>query len=480
VSGQWARLRAASLISVHALLAQLLTLLSLPLVARLYTPADFGRLAPFVAAVAVLLPLSTLRLEQGIPLAKRDGTVRALCQMCMGLALITATLVALAVLALRGLLAHGGAPSPLDSELMGLLPLAAPVAACAQILYFVIVRERRFAVIARAKLLRSATVASGQVGGGLLGLGASGLALASVAGGLCVARYYAVAGVPGLARGWRRAWRHFPALASALRRFPLYALPSALVQALNTALPAALIAAWYSPVVGGLYLLAQRLVEAPSGLAAQSLSSVYHADLVSARRAGCLGETLREAVDDMQRLLVMPGFAAALCLPSAVALGLGARWLDATFVAQALLPWLILRVAFAPAQPIVPVLQWHRLSLVFQSTALVVGIAALACGALLADWRPGIALYGFGQALTLVVYRNVLLRRIPGASSGLFASSMRLLAALAAGTASAEAASWLPLPALQRDVVVLGAGCALLALAGRRAASHVRSRHARA
>jgi lipopolysaccharide exporter len=79
-------------------LAQVFNLASYPLLARLYTPADFGVLGTFIAAAAIPGALACGRFELAIPLAVHSGR-RAILWLCyalaLGVALIATVLFAL-------------------------------------------------------------------------------------------------------------------------------------------------------------------------------------------------------------------------------------------------------------------------------------------------------------------------------------------------------------------------------------------------
>ena len=70
--------RNIGMMSGGAALAQLIPLAAMPLISRLYTPADFGVLASILAAATILSPLATGRYELAIVLPPEDGTAEAI------------------------------------------------------------------------------------------------------------------------------------------------------------------------------------------------------------------------------------------------------------------------------------------------------------------------------------------------------------------------------------------------------------------
>jgi len=72
--------------------AQIITLAALPILTRLYTPADFGLLAAFTVLGTIISTLACLGYEPAIVLPKRNGTALCLWVLCIQTGLvITAT-----------------------------------------------------------------------------------------------------------------------------------------------------------------------------------------------------------------------------------------------------------------------------------------------------------------------------------------------------------------------------------------------------
>ncbi|MBF6615098.1 MAG: oligosaccharide flippase family protein, partial [Candidimonas sp.] len=69
-------------------LARIVGLLSIPILARIYSPEDFGVLALYTAFIAVVVPVMTLRYVQAIPLPKTDVMAFNLFSVCFKLIII--------------------------------------------------------------------------------------------------------------------------------------------------------------------------------------------------------------------------------------------------------------------------------------------------------------------------------------------------------------------------------------------------------
>jgi len=298
--------RRAGLLGGATATGQGLLLLLMPVLSRLYTPADFGHFAIFATLAALFLPLVFLRLELSLALCRTRelpaaGSALLLCGLCT-LALVTALSWGSAVLA-----------EDVPAELRTLLWLAPPalVALTAGLpLSPLFVRTGDFRGYALLETLRLAGQGGGQLLLGLLGTGSTGLVLGYAGGAFAAATV-----------GWRRLARFGPVrpprprlrLArlhlSRYRDYPLYLAPGAVAHAATQFLPATLLALLFDLHLAGLYALAQRLLGAPVRLVAQAISQALLGELAR-------GETMDPGrrVDRLLALLALAG-ALVLALP---------------------------------------------------------------------------------------------------------------------------------------------------------------------
>jgi hypothetical protein len=77
--------------------AQLLLALAVPLLARLYTPADYGSVAVYSSTLTVLLVIASLRYELAIPLPEDHATAGSLLVLTFIFLGVTTALVSLLV-----------------------------------------------------------------------------------------------------------------------------------------------------------------------------------------------------------------------------------------------------------------------------------------------------------------------------------------------------------------------------------------------
>ena len=155
-------------------LAQALPMAASPLLTRLYTPADFGMLAVFLAVVSSLAPASCGKYEVAlvVPGADEEGRrlLRVAVRWCLGASL---ALLAFLMVGQQALLAAIEGPSLSGWILLG--PLALLSMSILSIAQFLANRLADYGLMARGKLVQAVSGVVLQLGLGLAAAGFLGL-----------------------------------------------------------------------------------------------------------------------------------------------------------------------------------------------------------------------------------------------------------------------------------------------------------------
>jgi len=176
--------------------AQALTVLALPILTRLYSPEQFSLLAVYVATLTIVQVVACLRLEIAIPLPEHDVDAANLLALGLLSAISAAAIMALLVLGFGN--AFFGAIGQPEMQAYGiLLPFGIWLAGSYAALQFWSTRKRRFATIARTKMMQAGSGLTAQLSLGWAGAGPVGLLLGHA--------LMAGAGVINLAR---QAWHN--------------------------------------------------------------------------------------------------------------------------------------------------------------------------------------------------------------------------------------------------------------------------------
>ena len=372
-------MRNVATLASGAALAQALPLLFAPLLTRLYTPADFGVLAVFVAWLSNLAVIATARYDMAVVLPKSEPDAARL--MLLALAINTGLLLLTLPLfwpwhgAIAGLL---GAPQL--APWLPLLPLGVWLAGAVAAWTAWNNRQRRYAANAQGRVVQSLGVSLLQLAAGWSGLAAGGLILSQLAGQavalLTLARADVAARLPWL-RGHDRA--ALLAEARRYREFPLVNTPHAFVVAFQDSLMLAMLSALSGAAIVGQYALVLRVLKLPAALVGQAVAQVVFRDLAEAAASGrALSGLLKRAVLVLAALSVVPFGVLALWGGPLFALLFGAPWLGAGEIAANLAPYFAAAFIVGPAFMVPMVIGRQRASFLFVLCGVIVNLAVFA------------------------------------------------------------------------------------------------------
>lgn len=411
--------RRTSLRSIVVLLGgtivgQSINVLVSPILTRLYSPEDMGRLGLYLAFIGIVSVAVSLGYETGI-VSANESTEAAYLVLASAVFMIPMSLIAVIVM-----------QSLMRLSLFGLdgLPSYSAVMVCPSLLMgsaFIIlrywcVRERRFGVISKVVVLQNGGRCTLQVGLGSLNLGWTGLLLSDVLGRIV-----------GLASMLRSTWRSITEALLPLRysialktlyshrKCPTYYVPSALIDALGQNLSIPLIAQFYGGEAAGHVFLVQRVLSLPVALVSGSVADVFHG-----RIAICAREEPRQVrrlffhtAGGLLALGIGPVALLMLFGPKLFGWAFGRVWAAAGLLASALAPWALAQLVVVPLSRLLFVFQRQELKLVYDILSLAGVIGVLFFG-----HRLGLSLtqvvtwLSLAQVFTYVIYFFLLLRII--------------------------------------------------------------------
>lgn len=159
--------------------ARLISIVSIPILTRIYSPADYGVMSVFMAIISVLVPFVTLRYVVAIPLPRTDGIAMNLIALCTLLMLSVSTLVGLALWAFGPWILKQFSMEALVPW-YGLIILGVIGAAAYEVLMVWATRRRNYHVIAKTQIFQSSIGEVVKILLGLIGFRPLGLLLGQV------------------------------------------------------------------------------------------------------------------------------------------------------------------------------------------------------------------------------------------------------------------------------------------------------------
>lgn len=365
--------RGAATIVAGTGLAQLLVVLSSPVLTHLYTPSDYG-IFSIATSVLILASITCLQYDFAIPLPKDDVTAANLLGLSLvvnvGMSLLTA--IALVVLGpwLFGL--FGAAALGPYVLLLALVQFGSGIVSA---LLKWAIRTQNYAEIALNRVVSSVTLVGLQVGLGALGVGVLGLVIGVAAGSVAGASRLARAAWRTHAAAFRQISRKGMAAAAwRYKRFPIFSSGSTLLAYLGVRAPLLALVAFFGTEVGGEYALAERVLYLPLTLVAGSVGQVFTAE--SARLANDnpqeLRRSFRRTTVSLALTALLPAIGIALGAPFLAGLVFGPAWTTAGWIVSILIPMFYFAFVFTSTGDVLFVLERQGLHLLREILRIVI------------------------------------------------------------------------------------------------------------
>lgn len=401
--------RSATVLSTATVVSQALLVLAAPVLTRLYSPESFGQAAVYASLVAIITSFAALGFERAIPLAQNSGDARGLLRI----SLLSA--VAVSLLAGIGLVFFGSAlfrSNEGDALLLSsLVPLGVLTLSVFLILASWATRLKRFPSVALGTVSQSGGTTGVGVALGFANLGSVGLVAGQLVG--------QAVGVGVLTRGSFRPGtqdeNHAPrsAMLSIFRRYRRYPLLVAPTNLMNTAgllLAPILFSVLVSPVVAGLYALANRVLLLPATVVSRAVARVYISEAREANEAERLSTLTAATFGALCRAGVVPVLFIAVFAQPTFSFVFGDEWSQAGDVAAYLAPWTLLVFFVQPLSQTVLVLDRQGTNLLFQGALLVSRVFAIYFGARLGSAAGAVLAFAAVSFVGMAFYLGFILR----------------------------------------------------------------------
>lgn len=384
--------------------AQLIGLAAAPLIARLYTPAEFGILGIYTSLLAIFCAAATLRYECALPIARDGEETASLLILVLGTAVVTSSGVGLL---LGGLSPHLPGRIQLLGSFWWLLPPGMFLTAVYQALSYWALREQRFKALASTKVAQAGGMIAIQTGAGALTLGPGWLIAGHIAG---QSLGFGTLGRLAL-RKHRDAFhtistRSIAAVARRYRRFPRYSSGAAVLDALGGSMPLIFLASMYGPTLAGWLTIVYRL-NVPLGVVSNAVGQVNFADMAGIMRSD--RKSLRGIF--ARRLTVLIACATLvvgvmnLLVPFLVPVLLGPRWNNVTPCLQVMSPLFFAGFVASPLGFALEVTERQDMHLYRELfRAGVMGIALAIVALLRPSWVGAVAIVSTAGTINYVGY----------------------------------------------------------------------------
>ncbi len=354
-------------------LAQLIGICTLPLVTRLYSPAEIGKVSLFLSFFGFWVTTIALRYENALMIAADDAESHVVHR----LATILVFLMSLLGMPILWLLQQNNV---LEFQL---LPVWTPLIAFPILFgYGLFMVYRSWALrgglisqISQAAITRAGAMAGTKLGLGLFSGGVLALFVAELAGALssmhklmqATKQHFAASKPPSIGYAqMRQAGLKYV-------KFPTIDAPSAWMDALSLMLPLPMVASLYGAEAAGWFGLARMVLSLPNAQIGAAVADVFQMSLAEAvrdkdphRARGVFYMLLKK----LSLIGLIPMAISIVVLPWAFPIVFGQSWAPGGTVAASLAPWLYAAFVISPLSRALPVLQAQQWKLFYDVTAL--------------------------------------------------------------------------------------------------------------
>lgn len=348
--------------------AQAITACAMPIVTRLYTPAQVGVISVFLAFFSFWTSLLSWRYESALLVARDDGESHEIFRLGVLCVVVTSMLAWPALWLLRENAIFG----------FGLLPAwsgwaAAPIL-CGYGIFMMLrmwsLRGGLVRNIAQASIARSASNALIRVALGLLGGGVPALFTAELFGawGGAGALYRAARGRFATTRPGGRGWRSVKEVMIRYSRFVKYELPSVAIDNIASTIPVPMLASLYGAEAAGWFGMARLLVAIPNAQVGRAVGDTFQMELARAIREHDYAEAHRL----FYRLLLLLSLFGLLPLIGFIAFGallvphiFGKSWTEMGWISACIAPWMYAALVVSPLSNLLSVIQAQQYKLVY-------------------------------------------------------------------------------------------------------------------
>lgn len=344
--------------------AQVLQIIGMLVVGRLFTDAQFGVYVLVLSVSQAVLPIAALRYDMAIVLPRGANDARQLVRLSTWLNTAVAVLTTLVmVVCWRPLGRWLNIPADQHWLLWFVGPITWLLAQVALLTYW-LTRTKNYRTVSENKITYAVALSGTQIIAGLLKGGVPGLMLATVLGqGLTLAN---------LIRRTRGQFRFDPTepvasfreLAREYRKMPLLNGPNALVDSARLQGIPMLIGNQFSGAATGQFGMAWRLLQAPIALINGAISQIYF-QKISVTERGRMFALMKISVLRSAAVGFVPFALIWLLAPWLLPFVLGDKWTPAGQIARSLVPWLFMNFITSPISTVFVVARRQGLMLVY-------------------------------------------------------------------------------------------------------------------
>lgn len=375
--------------------AQTLSVVTAPLITRLYSPGDMGLAALFVSITGILTVISSLRYEMSIMLPESDEDASNLLALSVVLTIIFSAITTLVIIILKQSLLYRHYAAEFMTYAW-MIPIVLLFDGVFLAFNYWNSRVKRFKQISIANVTNTTT----RTGTQLL-LGFSGNA---TGGSLIIGRVFGsiIASLTMTLQTWRKfdllfssniQWKCMINAFKRYRKFPLYDALAVLLNNISWQLPIFMFTYFFSANEAGYYALGNRVLVLPMMLIGVAIGQVFFQRAADANVKGTLETIVEDVFQRLVKLGLFPFLSLTIIAPELFIVVFGHAWIEAGVYVQILSVWAFVWFISSPMSTLFRVLEKQEFSLYINVLIFTTRIISLGIGGVLQNARLSLLLF---------------------------------------------------------------------------------------
>lgn len=393
-----------------SIVAQILGVILIPIVTRLYSPDDFGVYQLLLSITGILVIFSCLSYQLAIMLPKEDedsASIVALCFILITLISIVSGSIFIVFSDWIGTMLN----TPQISQYLIFLPFMVFLNGLFLAMTYWLSRRKRFGINATAQVVNSVSSRVVQIGFGLNYASPSGLIAGSIVSGIATLAVMFQQIKDDLPIFKRVTMKNIKNLAIRYKRFPIFTSWSNVANTISLSLPSFMLIYFFDPAVLGFYALANMVISMPMSMVGSATAQVFFQKVSEEKNRS---ESIKELVTEVHEKLIVIGiFPMIVLLIIAQDLFIfvfGPSWSTAGMYAMLLVPWLFLLFISSPLTSLISVFEKQNFDMIFQFALLLSRIVTLYIGGMSGNPVFAIFLFSITGAIFCGIINYVILK----------------------------------------------------------------------
>lgn len=360
--------------------AQIITIISAPIITRIYGPEAFGILGVFSSIITIIVPISALTYPVAIVLPKEEKEALGLMRLSFLISVIISLFLLLIVIFFDDQLINLLNINEISNFLL-LIPIVVIFASLMQIISQWCIRINEFSVNAKAAFYQSLITNLSKIGIGII----FPLAIVLV---VLTTFSYAIRAIIMLTllnkfkfKRSRSSNLNLLNLAKKYKDFPLFRAPESLITGVSHGLPTIMLTMFFGPVSAGFYSLGRNVLSLPTQMIANAVGDAFYPKVTQAfHDKKDISKIILRTTIIMFLISLVPFGVIILFGPTLFSIVFGPQWAFAGEYARWISLWSISNFANRPAIRALPVINAQKFHLFYTIFGLLIRFSLLSIG----------------------------------------------------------------------------------------------------